>query len=232
MPHRARRRSSPARCSRRASRAGATSSTRSCTGRRRTCRGASPSTAPTASRRYPCATYPFETTGFHPLFFYESVLDILGGFIVLFVVARYLPRLRPGDLAAFWGIWYGSTRAVLETFRPGWNWTVGGIADGAADRRRAGDHRRHLDRLQPPARLQAVPDYPEPIVTGSQPPPDPFADEREQGLKDGFADDEDADGEDDTDEDEDEAYVEDAEINNEDDDEPSADSSKEPPTAS
>jgi len=78
--------------------------------------------------QYPCTTYPFETTGFHPLFFYESALDILGAAIALFIVARFLPRLRPFDIAAFWGIWYGSTRAVLETFREGWNWTVGGIA--------------------------------------------------------------------------------------------------------
>ena len=72
--------------------------------------------------------YPLETTGFHPLFFYESALDILGAAIALFIVARFLPRLRPFDIAAFWGIWYGSTRAVLETFRAGWDWTLGGIA--------------------------------------------------------------------------------------------------------
>jgi phosphatidylglycerol---prolipoprotein diacylglyceryl transferase len=78
--------------------------------------------------QYPCSTYPFETTGFHPLFFYESALDILGAAIALYLVARFLPRLRPFDIAAFWGIWYGATRAVLETFREGWNWTVGGIA--------------------------------------------------------------------------------------------------------
>ena len=74
------------------------------------------------------STYPFETTGFHPLFFYESALDILGAAIALFIVARFLPRVRPFDIAAFWAIWYGSTRAVLETFRAGWDWTLGGIA--------------------------------------------------------------------------------------------------------
>jgi phosphatidylglycerol:prolipoprotein diacylglycerol transferase len=73
------------------------------------------------------ASYPFETTGFHPLFFYESALDILGAAIALFIVARFLPRLRPFDIAAFWAIWYGSTRAVLESFRAGWDWTLGGI---------------------------------------------------------------------------------------------------------
>lgn len=77
---------------------------------------------------YSCIQFPFETTGFHPLFFYESALNITGGLIALYLSRRFLPRLRAGDLTAFWGIWYGATRFFLETFREGWNWTVGGIA--------------------------------------------------------------------------------------------------------
>jgi phosphatidylglycerol---prolipoprotein diacylglyceryl transferase len=78
---------------------------------------------------YPCELFPFETTGFHPLFFYESALNITGGLIALYLSYRFLRRgLRAGDLTAFWGIWYGATRLFLETFREGWNWTVGGIA--------------------------------------------------------------------------------------------------------
>ena len=65
--------------------------------------------------------------GFHPLFFYESSLDILGGLIALYIARRYLPRLIPGDLGAFWLIWYGTVRFFLEFFRAGWNWTVGGL---------------------------------------------------------------------------------------------------------
>ena len=76
---------------------------------------------------YPCSAFPFETTGFHPLFFYESSLDILGGLIALYLSRRFLARLQPGDLAAFWGIWYGSVRGLLEFFREGWNWTLGPI---------------------------------------------------------------------------------------------------------
>jgi phosphatidylglycerol:prolipoprotein diacylglycerol transferase len=78
--------------------------------------------------QYPCDAFPLATTGFHPLFFYESALDIAGGLIALYLAMRLLSRLQPGDLAAFWGIWYGSTRSALETFREGWNWTVGGLA--------------------------------------------------------------------------------------------------------
>ena len=79
--------------------------------------------------QYLCAQYPFETTGFHPLFFYESALTLVGGLVALYLSRRFLGNgLRAGDLTAFWGIWYGATRFVLETFREGWNWTLGGIA--------------------------------------------------------------------------------------------------------
>lgn len=77
--------------------------------------------------QYPCELYPAATTGFHPLFFYESVLTIAGGFIALLLSRRYGTRLRDGDLASFWMVWYGSVRLVLESFREGWNWTIAGI---------------------------------------------------------------------------------------------------------
>ncbi len=76
---------------------------------------------------WPCSLYPAATTGFQPLFFYESALDITGGLIALYISWRFLPRLIPGDLAAFWAIWYGTVRGLLEFFRAGWNWTVGGL---------------------------------------------------------------------------------------------------------
>ncbi|HUP83543.1 MAG TPA: prolipoprotein diacylglyceryl transferase [Candidatus Limnocylindria bacterium] len=82
--------------------------------------------------QYACPTGSLPTdvplVGFHPLFFYESSLDIIGGLIALYLSRRYLKRLQPGDLGAFWFIWYGTVRFVLEFFRSGWNWTLGGIA--------------------------------------------------------------------------------------------------------
>ena len=69
----------------------------------------------------------FQSTGFHPLFFYESVLTISGGFVALVLARRFGERLRDGDLASFWMIWYGGVRLVLELFREGWNWTIAGI---------------------------------------------------------------------------------------------------------
>ena len=77
--------------------------------------------------QYPCELYPEATTGFHPLFFYESALTITGGFIALFVARRFADRLLDGDLASFWMVWYGSVRLLLEVFRDGWNWTVLGV---------------------------------------------------------------------------------------------------------
>jgi len=67
------------------------------------------------------------TTGFHPLFFYESVLTISGGVIALVLARRFGEYLRDGDLASFWMIWYGGVRLVLEFFRDGWNWTILGV---------------------------------------------------------------------------------------------------------
>jgi phosphatidylglycerol---prolipoprotein diacylglyceryl transferase len=77
--------------------------------------------------QYPCSTYPEATTGFHPLFFYESALDITGGFVALYLSRRQFKRLRDGDLASFWFIWYGATRFVLESFRLDYDWKILGI---------------------------------------------------------------------------------------------------------
>ncbi|MEA2622045.1 MAG: phosphatidylglycerol---prolipoprotein diacylglyceryl transferase [Chloroflexota bacterium] len=80
---------------------------------------------------YTCAAYPEATTGFHPLFFYESALDIGGGLVALWLSRRHFARLRPGDLASFWFIWYGSVRFVLETFRSEYDWKLLGVAPTA-----------------------------------------------------------------------------------------------------
>ena len=77
--------------------------------------------------QYSCSAYPFETTGFHPLFFYESALTITGGVIALVLARRFGARLLDGDLASFWMVWYGGVRLVLELFRDGWNWTLFGV---------------------------------------------------------------------------------------------------------
>lgn len=76
---------------------------------------------------YPIDQYPVATTGFHPLFFYESSLDLAGALVALWLSRRLAARLRDGDLFSFWFIWYGAVRSVLETFRIGYDWTFFGI---------------------------------------------------------------------------------------------------------
>jgi phosphatidylglycerol:prolipoprotein diacylglycerol transferase len=143
---------------------------------------------------YPCEQFPAATTGFHPLFFYESSLDIAGGLIALYLSRRFLHRLIPGDLAALWAIWYGLARAALEFLREGWNWTLGPLGGiptaqvigvtlaliGAAWI--AWNHR--------PGHKSFA--YRDPILP-PPPPPDPFADEEEPD--EGEVDDDDFDDE-------------------------------------
>jgi phosphatidylglycerol:prolipoprotein diacylglycerol transferase len=75
---------------------------------------------------YSCSIYP-PGTGFQPLFFYESSLDLIGALVALWLSRRVADRLRDGDLFSFWFIWYGGVRSVLETFRIGYDWTFFGV---------------------------------------------------------------------------------------------------------
>ena len=70
--------------------------------------------------------YPVESTTFHPLFLYESLLNVLGMFVLLYVGRRFARRLYDGDIAMLYFIWYGSVRTLLEGFRTG-NWLIGGV---------------------------------------------------------------------------------------------------------
>ena len=70
--------------------------------------------------------FPVDSTFFHPLFAYESILNLVGMGVLLWVGRRYARRLYDGDVAMLYFVWYGSVRTVLETFRTG-NWVVGGI---------------------------------------------------------------------------------------------------------
>ncbi len=74
---------------------------------------------------YPCTTYPFLTTGFQPLFLYESLSGVLGAITLLWIARRYGRHMRPGDLLLIFFIWYAVVRFALETLRTG-NWTFFG----------------------------------------------------------------------------------------------------------
>ncbi|APV43528.1 phosphatidylglycerol:prolipoprotein diacylglycerol transferase [Dehalogenimonas formicexedens] len=65
-------------------------------------------------------------THFHPLFLYESILDITG-FVFLMIIGRKLKdRLKNGDIMLMYFIWYGVVRFILEGFKIE-VWTIGGI---------------------------------------------------------------------------------------------------------
>jgi phosphatidylglycerol:prolipoprotein diacylglycerol transferase len=76
--------------------------------------------------QWACTDYPVATTGFQPLFLYESLSGVLGAFTLLWLARRFGPRMRPGDLLLIFFMWYAATRFWLETFREG-NWTFFGI---------------------------------------------------------------------------------------------------------
>lgn len=63
---------------------------------------------------------------FHPLFLYESILDV-AGFVMLMIVSRKLKeRLKTGDILLLYLIYYGVVRFILEGFKIE-VWTIGGI---------------------------------------------------------------------------------------------------------
>ena len=75
---------------------------------------------------YPCATFPLETTRFHPLFLYESLSGLIGLLALVWIGYHLRRRLRPGDLLLLFFIWYGIVRFTLEAFRSD-NWTFFGV---------------------------------------------------------------------------------------------------------
>ena len=54
---------------------------------------------------------------FHPIFLYESVLNLLICLALLYVVRKYVDRLRPGDLFLFYLALYPTVRFLLEFIR-------------------------------------------------------------------------------------------------------------------
>jgi phosphatidylglycerol:prolipoprotein diacylglycerol transferase len=78
---------------------------------------------------YECPATP-ANAHFIPLFFYESMLSLLGVFVMLFLWRRFTARgrlLLAGDIGLLYFVWYGLERGLLEFLRGGWNWTFFGI---------------------------------------------------------------------------------------------------------
>lgn len=76
--------------------------------------------------QWPCSTHPEATTGFTPLFLYESISGVLGAITLLVIARRWGGRLRSGELFLVWLIWYAVVRIALESLRVN-VWTTGGV---------------------------------------------------------------------------------------------------------
>ena len=76
----------------------------------------------------PPGSDPLATLGqhFQPLFLYESISGLVGAVVLLWIARRFGSRLRPGDIALMFFIWYATTRFVLEPLRAD-NWTFFGV---------------------------------------------------------------------------------------------------------
>ncbi len=96
--------------------------------------------------------------------------------------------MQPGDLVAFWAIWYGTIRGLLETFREGWNWTwaaspprrlwalasiVFGVAWLAWNHRPGHQRYEYLEPLDPARAFEPLPEAPEPLPEALEPTTDP-----------------------------------------------------------
>jgi len=71
--------------------------------------------------------YPVETTRFHPTFLYESLWNLIGFALLLWIGRRFAHRLRNGDVFFLYLIWYPVGRFFIEMLRPD-AWTIGGMA--------------------------------------------------------------------------------------------------------
>jgi phosphatidylglycerol:prolipoprotein diacylglycerol transferase len=63
---------------------------------------------------------------FQPLFLYESISGLLGMLTLLWLSRRFADRLRTGEIALVFFIWYAAVRFMLEFLRVD-NWTFFGI---------------------------------------------------------------------------------------------------------
>lgn len=79
--------------------------------------------------QYACPGTP-ATAHFVPLFFYESMLSLIGVFVMLWLWNHFTARHRlliAGDVGLLYFVWYGLERSLLELLRSGWDWTFFGI---------------------------------------------------------------------------------------------------------
>jgi phosphatidylglycerol:prolipoprotein diacylglycerol transferase len=65
---------------------------------------------------------------FHPLFLYESILDLIGFFMLMYVARKIGKKLPKGDIMLLYAMYYSVVRFFLEGLRiPSEVWTLAGI---------------------------------------------------------------------------------------------------------
>ncbi|MCW5877170.1 MAG: prolipoprotein diacylglyceryl transferase [Anaerolineales bacterium] len=64
------------------------------------------------------ATYPEESTRFHPTFAYEAIWNLIGAGLMLWLGKRFAKQLKPGVMFGVWMVWAGLGRFWVEVFRP------------------------------------------------------------------------------------------------------------------
>jgi len=70
--------------------------------------------------------FPLDTTLFHPTFLYESVWNVIGFIVLMWLGRKYAEKLLDGDILTLYLIWYPVGRILTEFLRPD-AWTLSGI---------------------------------------------------------------------------------------------------------
>ncbi len=70
--------------------------------------------------------YPLDVTRFHPLFLYESILNLANMFLLVWLTRRYSNKLKQGDIFLVYLIFYPTIRFFLEFLRVDYP-LIGGI---------------------------------------------------------------------------------------------------------
>jgi phosphatidylglycerol:prolipoprotein diacylglycerol transferase len=69
--------------------------------------------------------YPLEAT-FHPVFLYESLWNLLGFVLLMWIGRKFAAKLLDGDMLSLYLIWYPAGRFFIEFLRPD-AWTISTI---------------------------------------------------------------------------------------------------------
>lgn len=66
-------------------------------------------------------------TLFHPTFLYEMIWNLIGAVLIVWIGNIYAKRLRAGQLAALYMVWYGCVRSWIEEIRINYSTVILGL---------------------------------------------------------------------------------------------------------